>query len=138
MLLTVKKLYATAKLPVRLNPTDAGAVLFSAHNYVVHPRSRTTVKTGLTIKLPAETCGRIAPIAFPIYRGIDTGANILDEGFRNELCVVMFNHSDEEYVIEEGDPVAQLIVEPISIPKIVEVKTLPLAERTAVSNIVQF
>ena len=135
MFLTVKKLSADARLPVRAYPTDAGADLCSAIACTVPPRSSAVIPTGLSVKLPTETCGpkttygRIAPCSDLLKHGIDVGATVIDAGYRGEISVVLFNHSDDAFDISKGDAIAQLVVERIVVPEIVEVHVLALAER---------
>ena len=62
---------------------------------------------------------------------IDVGAGVIDEDYRGNVGVILFNHSDEEFKIASGDRVAQLILERISTPEVVEVEDLDETERNA-------
>lgn len=62
---------------------------------------------------------------------IDTGAGVVDEDYRGEVGVVLFNHSDEDFVVKAGDRVAQLILERIATPEVVEVDDLDETVRGA-------
>ena len=56
------------------------------------------VKAGLSIAIPAETYARVAPRSgLAVKHFIDTGAGVVDEDYRGEVGVVLFNHSDEEF-----------------------------------------
>ncbi len=56
------------------------------------------VKTGLSIAIPAETYARIAPRSgLAVKHFIDTGAGVVDEDYRGEVGVVLFNHSDVDF-----------------------------------------
>lgn len=49
---------------------------------------------------------------------------MVDEDYRGNVGVVLFNHSDEDFVVKKGDRVAQLILERIMTPEVEEVDTL--------------
>lgn len=69
---------------------------------------------------------------------IDTGAGVIDADYRGIVFVLLFNHSDKDFqgtfhllsssstdqntiVVEEGDRIAQLIIERIYTPDVLEV-----------------
>ena len=62
---------------------------------------------------------------------IDVGAGVVDSDFRSSVLVVLFNHHREPFHVGVGDRIAQLIVEKISTPKLVEVNELDETERGA-------
>jgi len=51
--------------------------------------------------------------------------------FRGEVGVVLFNHSDEKFIVKPGDRIAQFICEKIAYPEIEEVKSLDETARGA-------
>lgn len=55
---------------------------------------------------------------------IDVGAGVIDEDYRGNVGVVLFNHSDLAFHVAKGDRIAQLICERIFYPTIEEVKDL--------------
>jgi dUTP pyrophosphatase len=88
------------------------------------------VKTDLAIQLPTGCYGRIAPRSgYTIRHHITVGAGVIDEDFRGNICIVLFNHSKKPFVIHEGDRVAQFICERIFYPILQEVKELDATER---------
>jgi dUTP pyrophosphatase len=48
---------------------------------------------------------------------------VIDEDYRGNLCVIVFNHSNRTFQIRQGDRVAQLICK-VFYPDILEVKEL--------------
>lgn len=106
------KLDELAFLPTRAHPTDAGLDLRSPESVYIEARQSATIRTGVHIKLPPNTYGRIASKSgLMVHHGILTDGTV-DEGFSGEICVCLFNLSDAGYYIERGDKVAQLIVSP--------------------------
>lgn len=119
-----KKISENAFKPVRGSANAAGLDLKSAYDCTVPSRGRALVKTDLQIQLPANTYGRIAPRSgLALNYFIDVGAGVIDEDYRGEVGVLLFNHSSDKFKIKRGDRIAQLIcekiVKPIAIEKVV-------------------
>jgi dUTP pyrophosphatase len=49
---------------------------------------------------------------------------VIDADYRGPLGVILFNHSDQDFAIKAGDRIAQLILEVIVTPEVVEVEDL--------------
>ena len=62
---------------------------------------------------------------------IDVGAGVVDFDYRGNVGVVLFNHSEEDFVVTKGDRVAQLILESISMASVEEVLELDDTTRGA-------
>jgi dUTP pyrophosphatase len=89
------------------------------------------VNAKLAIAIPAGFYGRIAPRSgLALKHGINVGAGIVDSDYRGSVGVILFNHSDDVFHISPGDRIAQLILESISIPSIIEVSSLDDTERS--------
>lgn len=130
--LRVKKLTSTAILPKRGSSKAAGYDLAASEETVIPARGKGVVKTGLSIAIPPGTYARVAPRSgLAVKNFIDTGAGVVDEDYRGEVGVVLFNHSDIDFKVAIGDRVAQLILERIATPDVVEVETLDVTERGA-------
>ena len=127
----VKKLSEFAIIPTRGSKYSAGFDLSSAYDTIVRAHCNAIVKTDLSISIPVNTYARIAPrsgLADPrsgsIKHFIDTGAGVVDYDYRGPVGVVLFNHSNIDFVIKSGDRIAQLILEKISMVDIEEVDEL--------------
>lgn len=57
-------------------------------------------------------------------------AGVIDEDYRGNVGVVLFNHSNEDFVVKKGDRIAQLICERIFYPVLEEVSTLTDTKRS--------
>ena len=55
---------------------------------------------------------------------IDVGAGVIDSDYRGELGIILFSFGDEDFVINMGDKIAQLIFEKIKTPTVKEVDSL--------------
>lgn len=128
--LMVKKLSINAQLPERASFKAAGYDLFSAQDKIIPANERAVVATDLSIALPPNTYGRVAPRSgLAVKHFIDVGAGVIDEDYRGPLGVVLFNFSDNEFQIKKGDRIAQLLIECIKTPPVLEVESLNDTER---------
>ena len=120
--LRVKRLSENAVLPVRGSGLAAGYDLASAEDVVVPARGKAIAKTDLAMAIPLGHYGRIAPRSgFSWKKHTDIGAGVIDADYRGNVGVVIFNHSDEDISVSQGDRVAQLIIEQISTPVVEDV-----------------
>jgi dUTP pyrophosphatase len=55
---------------------------------------------------------------------IDVGAGVIDEDYRGNVGVILFNHADADFEVKRGDRIAQLVLERISTPEVIEVESL--------------
>ncbi|KAF2404018.1 dUTP diphosphatase [Trichodelitschia bisporula] len=130
--LQIQLLSESAKAPTRGSKFAAGLDLYAAEETVIPARGRGFVATGIAIAVPVGTYGRVAPRSgLAAKHGIDTGAGVIDADYRGEVKVILFNFSDEEFAVNVGDRVAQLIVERIVTPEVEVVQMLDQTVRGA-------
>lgn len=130
--LQVKKLRPEAVLPTRGSEWSAGYDLSSAEAKVIPPGGRAVVKTALSFACPAGTYGRIAPRSgLTVKKGIHVGAGVVDADYRGEVGVVLFNLGQEDFHIQPGDRIAQLVLEQIMMVPVQEVEELDETVRGA-------
>ncbi|ROT37318.1 dUTP pyrophosphatase [Sodiomyces alkalinus F11] len=130
--LLVKKLSDKARLPTRGSAFAAGYDLYAAKETTIPARGKALVDTDIAISVPAGTYGRIAPRSgLAAKHFIDTGAGVIDADYRGQVKVLLFNHSDTDFSVAEGDRVAQLVIERIYTPEVVEVAELEESVRGA-------
>ena len=128
--LCFKKLSINATTPLRGSRHAAGFDLFSAESKQISPQSHAIVNTDIAIQLLPGTYGRIAPRSgLAAKHFIDVGVGVLDQDFRGSVAVILFNHNTEPFHVNIGDRIAQLIVEKICTPKLLEVEELDETER---------
>jgi len=109
------KLTETARPPFRGSEFAAGADLHSAEACTIPVRGKRLVSTGLKVALPAGTYGRVAPRSGLAFKNqIDVGAGVVDEDYRGEVKVLLFNFGSADFEVKEGDRIAQLVCQEIS------------------------
>lgn len=100
-------------------------IKFSAYDTVVPARGKALVKTDIQIEVPFGTYGRVAPRSGLAWKNfIDVGAGVIDQDYRGNVGVILFNHSDVDFDVKKGDRIAQLICESIVYPNVVEAESL--------------
>lgn len=129
MKVKVRRISENAQIPCRAYDNDAGADLFSIEEIHIQPRSPAMIRTGIEIALPRKTCGLIWGKSSLESKGLIVTAGLIDEGYRGEIIVCMYNLTDNIQVIEKGQKIAQLVVIPVYYPKFKEVKELPKSKR---------
>jgi dUTP pyrophosphatase len=88
------------------------------------------IKTDIAIQVPKGHYGRVAPRSSLAWKDfVDVGAGVIDEDYRGEVKVVLYNHGESLFHVKMGDRIAQLIIEKISYPEVKEVETLEETER---------
>ncbi|KAM8876653.1 deoxyuridine 5'-triphosphate nucleotidohydrolase, mitochondrial [Synchiropus picturatus] len=126
------KLSEHATTPTRGSLRAAGYDLYSAYDYTIEPMGKAVVKTDLQIAVPHGCYGRVAPRSgLAVKHFIDVGAGVVDEDYRGNVGVVLFNFNNQPFEVKKGDRVAQLVCERIFYPELVEEKTLDETERGA-------
>ncbi|KAL4776818.1 dUTPase-like protein [Aspergillus nidulans var. acristatus] len=130
--LLVKKLTDTARAPTRGSAFAAGYDLYAAKEIIIPAKGKGLVDTGLAVAVPEGTYGRVAPRSgLASKHFIDVGAGVIDADYRGEVKVLLFNFSDVDFTIKEGDRVAQLVLERIYTPEVAVVEELAESVRGA-------
>ncbi|KAI8922421.1 deoxyuridine 5'-triphosphate nucleotidohydrolase [Powellomyces hirtus] len=123
--LLVKRLTEKGRLPTRGSPFAAGYDIYSAKTTTLPPHSRAVVPTDISIAVPAGTYGRVAPRSgLAVKHFVDVGAGVIDADYRGPLGIVLFNFGENSFEIKEGDRIAQLVLEKIVNPEVMEVESL--------------
>ena len=77
---------------------------------LVHPRSGLAAKHGITVLNAPGT---------------------VDAGYRGEVKVTLLNTSDEDFTVQRGDRIAQLVIQKVEEADFIEVEELPGSDRGA-------
>lgn len=97
----IKKLVPEAIMPKKGTIGAAGYDLSSIEDVVIPANGKGKVRTGLSFMIPANTYARIAPRSGLAWKNsINVGAGVIDEDYRGEVCVILFNHSSEDFKIK--------------------------------------
>jgi len=125
----VMKLKSDAILPTRAHDGDAGLDLYSLENYTIEPGEIVKVSTGVAVGIEHGYVGFVRDRSSVGSRGLKVTAGIIDAGYTGEATVVLINVSNRPQTIGRGLKIAQLLVLPVALPQIVEVKSFDKTER---------
>lgn len=101
---------------------------------VLKPLERAIVKTGLFIALPHNYEAQIRPRSGLAYKKGVTVLNspgTIDADYRGEIGVILINLSEKNFIIEDGDRIAQMVIAPYSKVNWLEIQELSETKRGA-------
>ena len=128
--LHIKKLHPGAILPSFAHAHDAGLDLRTVAEVTVLPGERVQIATGLAIGIPVGHVGLIwDKSGLSQKKGLKTLGGVIDVGYRGEVYVGLYNTSTERYTFAAGDKIAQLLIQAILQPEIIEVLELDDSDR---------
>ena len=130
--LKIKKLSEDAIIPFYAHPGDAGLDLFSVEEVTIEPGKRKLVATGISIELPKNTEAQVRPrsgLALKYGVTVLNSPGTIDEGYRGEIGIILINFSKEEFKIEKGMKIAQMVIKPILDLEVEEVYELTETSR---------
>lgn len=145
MEIRIKKTHPDAIIPVRKYPGDSGLdlhALLPDGPIHIRPGERQRVRTGIAIELPRhvadlEIWGYEAHVrprsGLADKSGVQTCFGTIDNGYRGEIWVNLFNLSFDGCRINNGDRIAQLVIAPVLYPTVVEVDGIRSEVRNAAS-----
>lgn len=123
------KLDPMAWIPERAHDTDAGLDLKSPLNITVPARGSATIDTGVHVQLPTGTAGMLkSKSGLNVKYGI-TSEGVIDEGYTGSIVVKLYNHTLDDYHVNIGDKISQLVVVPVLTPGLEFVDELDGGER---------
>lgn len=127
-----------ARAPTR---ATAGAAGMDLHAYlpdggplVLPPGEWAHIPTGVSVALPPGYEGQVRPRSGLAWkRGVTVlnAPGTIDADYRGDLGVLLLNHGDEDFAVEHGDRIAQLVVCPVPAVELVAADSLPPTARGA-------
>ncbi len=134
--LPVVRLDPSLPLPDYARRGDAGADLVAREGVVLAAAGgRAMVPTGVAVAIPHGHAGLVLPRSGLALRHGVTVMNapgLVDAGYRGELNVVLVNTDPtEDYVVQRGDRIAQLVIVAVEQVAVQVVDELPASERGA-------
>jgi len=130
MKLNIKKLHPEAKLPKYAHDTDSGMDLFALNDMAIKPGEIAHIETGIAIDLPNGYAALVWDKgSIGMVHGLKTLGGVFDAGYTGDYTIGLINLSDKNYKVEKGSKVAQLLIQKIEHPEIIEVKKLKKTKR---------
>ena len=130
----VKKLNPKVKLPKYKTDGSSGMDLmaFLDKPVSIMPQKSELIPTGLSIAIPNNTEVQIRPrsgLAAKNNISVLNTPGTIDSDYRGEIKVILYNHGSEEFIINNEDRIAQMVLVPIIKTTFEEVESLPVSIR---------
>lgn len=121
-------------LPAYATPQSAGMDLRANIDepITLHPFERRLIPTGLYMALPAGFEAQIRPRSgLALKHGITVlnTPGTIDADYRGEIMVLLVNFSQQDFVVNDGERIAQMVIARHEQGEFVEVETLDETER---------
>ena len=126
----IKRLNSEVKIPSYKTQGSSGMDLmaFLKNPVTIKPKSSELISTGIAVAIPEDTEIQIRPRS-----GLAAKSNIsvlntpgtIDSDYRGELKIILFNHSADDFVVNNGDRIAQMVLMPVLKASFEEVENLP-------------
>ena len=114
---------ASAGLDIRANVDES---------IVLKPLGRVLVKTGLFLEIPEGYEAQVRPRSgLALKKGITVlnSPGTIDADYRGEVGVILINLSNEDFIIEDGERIAQVVFAQVEQAEWINVETLTETER---------
>jgi len=126
----IKKLNSRVKLPKYKTDGSSGMDLmaFLDKPISIMPQKSELIPTGLSIAIPVNTEVQIRPrsgLAAKNNISVLNTPGTIDSDYRGELKVILYNYGSEEFIVNNDDRIAQMILVPIIKATFEEVENLP-------------
>ena len=126
----IKKLDPKVKLPEYKTTGASGMdlIAFIDQPVNVKPKSSFLIPTGLSIAFSEDYEIQIRPrsgLAAKNNISVLNSPGTIDSDYRGEIKVIIFNHGNDDFIINNGDRIAQMILTPVVKMELEEVNNLP-------------
>ena len=126
----IKRLEPGVKMPNYKTEGSSGMDLmaFLKDPVTIKPKSSELISTGISVAIPEDTEIQIRPRS-----GLAAKSNIsvlntpgtIDSDYRGELKIILYNHGADDFVVNNGDRIAQMVLMPVLKASFEEVEDLP-------------
>tara|TARA_Y100000992_G_C21193953_1_gene456992 strand:- start:234 stop:671 length:438 start_codon:yes stop_codon:yes gene_type:complete len=126
----IKKLDPSVKLPEYKTSGASGLDLmaFIKEPIEIKPKTSSLIPTGLSVAFSENYEIQIRPRSGLAAKKNITVLNTpgtIDSDYRGEIKVIIYNHGDENFLVNNGDRIAQMILAPVVKMELEEVNNLP-------------
>ena len=126
----LKKLDSKVQIPSFKTEGSSGMDLmaFIKDPIIIEPNSSALIPTGLSVAIPNDVEIQIRPrsgLAAKSNIGVLNSPGTIDSDYRGEIKIILFNHGDKKFTVNNKDRVAQMVIAPILKANFEEVDKLP-------------
>ena len=126
----IKKLNSTVKLPEYKSNGASGMdlIAFIKETIIVKPKTSSLVPTGISVAFSEDYEIQIRPrsgLAAKYNISVLNTPGTIDSDYRGEIKIIIYNHGDTDFNINNGDRIAQMILSPVIKMELEETNDLP-------------
>ena len=126
----IKKLDSSVELPSYKTDGASGMDLmaFVKEPINLKPQTSCLVPTGISVAFPSEYEIQIRPrsgLAAKNNISVLNTPGTIDSDYRGEIKIILFNHGNEDFLINDKDRIAQMILTPVIKMSLEEIEDLP-------------
>ena len=125
----VKILHTSAKLPFKAHPDDSGFDLHALDSYYIPPMGHVKIPLGVAFEPPTGYEIQLRGRSGLAGKGILAHHGTIDNNYRGEVAVHLYNHNNTAYEIKAGDRVCQIVVKPVPTIDLLRVEELSETDR---------
>ena len=130
----IKKLDPDVQLPEYKTSGASGVdlIAFIKEPINLEPKTSVLIPTGLSVAFPEDYEIQIRPrsgLAAKNNISVLNTPGTIDSDYRGEIKVIIFNHGNENFSINNGDRIAQMILAPVVKMELEEKNDLPMSVR---------
>ncbi|MDP8221119.1 MAG: dUTP diphosphatase [Candidatus Stygibacter frigidus] len=134
MKVKIKLLCEAAQMPQKMSTSSSGYDLFSANTeeIILKPGDIKLIPTGIAINLTSGYEAQVRPRSGLAYKhgiGILNSPGTIDADYRGEIGVILFNFGKQEFKIQTGMRIAQLVISRYENVEFLSVEELSATER---------
>jgi len=136
MKIFIKKLNHGKDLPLPCYMTNgaAGMDLYACvdEEVVIEPAKIKLIPTGISMSMPEGYEAQIRPrsgLAAKHGISIVNTPGTIDSDYRGEIKIIMINFGDKPFLVKRGDRIAQMVINKIETPEVIETDNLNETER---------
>ena len=126
----IKKLDPKVTLPSYKTKGASGMdlIAFVKEKIVIKPQTSALIPTGLSVAFSEDYEIQIRPrsgLAAKINISVLNTPGTIDSDYRGELKIIIFNHSNHDFIVNNDDRVAQMVLTPVAKMELKEANELP-------------
>ena len=126
----IKKLDPAVKLPIYKTNGASGMDLmaFIKETIIIKPKTSFLVPTGLSVAFSKDYEIQVRPrsgLAAKNNINVLNSPGTIDSDYRGEIKVIIYNHGNHDFTINNGDRIAQMILAPVVKMELEETNELP-------------
>ena len=126
----VKKLNSAVKLPEYKTNGASGMdlIAFIKESIIIKPKTSSLIPTGISVAFSEDYEIQIRPrsgLAAKYNISVLNTPGTIDSDYRGEIKIIIYNHGDTDFNINNGDRIAQMILSPVIKMELEETNDLP-------------